>query len=114
MLLRLYEPILWRSLKVANPHVRRNAAPLFVEAFPLQDPSQPMVELDTLLQMQFEALSSLLRDTAVAVRVVAVQGVCRVVALYFPELLPLQTARGLLLQLVRERAALRRRRLARV
>ena len=39
MLLRLYEPILWRSLKVANPHVRRNAATLFVEAFPLQDPT---------------------------------------------------------------------------
>ena len=104
MLLRLYEPILWRSLKVANPHVRRNAATLFVEAFPLQDPTKPMVELDTLLQMQFEALASLLRDSAVAVRVVAVQGVCRVTALYFPELLPLQTARGLLLQLVRELA----------
>ena len=28
MLLRLYEPILWRALKVANPHVRRNAATL--------------------------------------------------------------------------------------
>ena len=36
-----------------------------------------MVELDTLLQMQFEALAELLRDKAVAVRVVAVQGVCR-------------------------------------
>ena len=104
MLLRLYEPILWRSLKVANPHVRRNAATLFIEAFPLQDPTKPMVELDQLLQMQFEALGSLLRDTAVAVRVVAVQGVCRVVALYYPELIPPQTAKALLTSLVKELA----------
>ena len=37
MLLRLWEPILWRALQVANPNVRRNAATLFVEGFPLQD-----------------------------------------------------------------------------
>ena len=104
MLLRLYEPILWRSLKVANPHVRRNAATLFIEAFPLQDPTKPMVELDQLLSMQFEVLGSLLRDTAVAVRVVAVQGVCRVVALYYPELIPPQTAKALLTSLVKELA----------
>ena len=36
LLLRLYEPILWRSLKAANPIVRRNAASLFVSVFPLQ------------------------------------------------------------------------------
>ena len=52
MLLKLYEPILWRSLAVANAHVRRNAATLFVEAFPLQDPSLPLVQLDELLQRQ--------------------------------------------------------------
>ena len=44
-LLRLYEPILWRSLAVANANVRRNAATILVEAFPLQDPSMPLTEV---------------------------------------------------------------------
>jgi len=35
MLARLYEPILWRSLKCANPKVRENAAILMIDAFPL-------------------------------------------------------------------------------
>lgn len=35
MLVRLYEPILWRSLTVANPLVRRNAVSQFTMAFPL-------------------------------------------------------------------------------
>ena len=37
MLSRLYEPILWRSLKASNPSVRSNAAKLFIDAFPLVD-----------------------------------------------------------------------------
>lgn len=38
MLHRVYEPILWRALRVANATVRRQAALLFVDAFPVQDP----------------------------------------------------------------------------
>lgn len=34
---RLWEPILWRNLKVANPMVRRNATELFFNAFPVED-----------------------------------------------------------------------------
>ena len=37
MLLRLYEPLLFRDLAAANPAVRRNALQLLVEAFPLTD-----------------------------------------------------------------------------
>lgn len=40
MLLRLYNPIIWRSFTAANAHVRRNAMLLFATAFPLQDPGQ--------------------------------------------------------------------------
>ena len=40
MLLRLYEPILWRSLAAANPHVRKNAATLLIDAFPLHNPDR--------------------------------------------------------------------------
>ena len=103
MLLKLWGPILWRALKVANPNVRRNAATLFVEAFPLQDPSLALGDLDALLQKQFDALHALLKDDAVPVRVVAVQGVCRVLA-HFWELIPAPTAKALLLVLCRDLA----------
>ena len=36
LLLRLYQPILFRALAAANPAVRRNALGLLVDAFPLQ------------------------------------------------------------------------------
>jgi hypothetical protein len=39
MLLRLYAPFLWRSTKVANAAVRRNAVVLLADLFPLQEPS---------------------------------------------------------------------------
>jgi condensin-2 complex subunit G2 len=35
VIVRLYEPILWRSLKNANPYVRRNAVTQFMSSFPL-------------------------------------------------------------------------------
>jgi len=56
MLLRLYSPFLWRSLKVAHPHVRANAACLMLDAFPLQDPDATRETTNTLLQKQFDAM----------------------------------------------------------
>ena len=103
MLLKLWEPILFRALTMANPHVRRNAATLFVEAFPLQDSSLAAVELDKLLNDQFERLAVLLKDDCVSVRVVAVHGVCRVLALYW-DLIPTVAAHHLLTTLVKELA----------
>ena len=103
LLVHLWEPILWRSLRVANPNVRKNAAMIFVEAFPLQDPKLPAVELDALLQMQFDSLQRLLRDDAVSVRVVATHGACRILALYW-ELIPPITAKALLTAVVRDLA----------
>ena len=103
MLLRLWEPILWRALKAANPLVRRNAATLFFEAFPLQDAALPSVDLDKLLASQFTCLGGLLKDACVAVRVVAVHGTCRILTLY-SELLPAHTAKELLATLTRDLA----------
>ena len=103
MLLKLWEPILWRALKCANPHVRKNAATLFVEAFPLQDATMPAVDLDATLQGQFDHLSRILKDDSVQVRVVACHGACRVLALYW-EMIPPSTAKGLLTALVKDLA----------
>lgn len=56
MLLRLYSPFLWRSLKVAHPHVRANAAFLLLDAFPLQDPETTREQTNDMLQKQFDAM----------------------------------------------------------
>ena len=56
MLLRLYSPFLWRSLKVAHPHVRANAASLLLDAFPLQDPDSTRDQIDVVLQKQFDLM----------------------------------------------------------
>jgi condensin-2 complex subunit G2 len=57
MILRLYNPFLWRSLKVANSHVRANAVCLMLDAFPLHDPCSTREEIDSLLQKQFDLMS---------------------------------------------------------
>ena len=41
MMLRLYHPLLFRDLVVANAGVRHNAMHLLVDVFPLQDSSAP-------------------------------------------------------------------------
>ncbi len=46
MLYRVYQPILWPALKVANATVRKQAAHLFAEAFPVQDPDAPNAEFE--------------------------------------------------------------------
>ena len=99
MLLRLYQPILWRSLSAANPHVRRNAAMLLIDAFPLHDPDSSLEAMDDVLQKQFNCLKKLLEDPAVAVRCVGVSGICRVLCVYW-EVIPPATIKTLLKVLV--------------
>lgn len=104
MLLRLYEPVIRRSLHVANPAVRRNAAALLIDAFPLQNPEAPQREVDALLQEQFEMLQALLGDTDAGVRVTGVQGVCRILGVFW-ELVPSGTLRTLITRLVADMAS---------
>ena len=101
MLLRLYEPILWRSLNVANPVVRKNACSLLIDAFPLQDPELPQREIDELLQKQFNLLETLLYDDSVNVRCLAVTGVCKLLGVYW-ELIPEHTIRVLIAHIVND------------
>ena len=56
MLLRLYSPFLWHSLKVAHSHVRANAAFLLLDTFPLQDPDATREQTNDVLQKQFDAM----------------------------------------------------------
>lgn len=98
MLCRLYAPILWRSLSVANPLVRRNAAVLFLDAFPVQDPAGSQREIEEAIQAQCNTFSALLFDPYEGVRKVAVLGVARALSLYW-ELIPAATTARLLSQI---------------
>lgn len=87
MLYRLYKPILWRGLKARNSEVRSNAALLFVEAFPIRDPSFHAIEMDSEIQKQFEELYSLLEDPYPMVRSTGILGVCKIASKYW-EMMP--------------------------
>ena len=56
MLHRLYKPILWRFLHVANDHVRANAITLMMDAFPLLDPSAGKEESESEVQKQVDKM----------------------------------------------------------
>lgn len=99
MLHRLYGPILWRCMHVANPVVRRNAASLFIEAFPVQDPTEGVEQTEQLLQKQFQHLRDLVDDKDEQVRVVGVQGICRVLGVNW-ELIPPATIKSLVDSLI--------------
>ncbi|CAM9742427.1 unnamed protein product, partial [Pylaiella littoralis] len=98
-LLRLYGPVMWRSLRVANPSVRAQACQVLVDAFPLQDPSAGAATYDATLQQQFDALTDLLEDGHPQVRAVAAKGACRVLSLFW-EMVPIETTRALLTRVV--------------
>ncbi|XP_047159470.1 uncharacterized protein LOC124829925 [Vigna umbellata] len=87
MLFRLAEPVVFRSLQVANSNVRQNALHLLLDMFPLEDPDSTKEEKDTLLDKQFFLLERLLMDDCPEVRTIAVEGSCRVLHLFW-EVIP--------------------------
>ncbi|KDP32070.1 hypothetical protein JCGZ_12531 [Jatropha curcas] len=90
LLFRLAEPVIFRSLQVANSNVRLNALHLFLDLFPLEDPDATKEIKDTLHDKQFFLLERLLMDDCPGVRVVAVEGCCRVLHLFW-EIIPPST-----------------------
>ncbi|XP_031261940.1 uncharacterized protein LOC116120144 [Pistacia vera] len=87
MLFKLAEPVIFRSLQVANSNVRQNALHLLLDLFPLEDPDATKEVKDTLLDKQFYILEKLLMDDSPDVRVVAVEGCCRILLLFW-EIIP--------------------------
>ena len=83
MLSRLYEPIIWRHLKVANSQVRANAAQLFFDAFPIEDPNLQVEERGMQQENQVQIICELLKDESAEVRVISVAGASIVIAKYW-------------------------------
>ncbi|NXN31267.1 CNDG2 protein, partial [Nycticryphes semicollaris] len=103
MLYRLYRPILWRALKARNSEVRSNAAFLFVDAFPIRDPSFNNEEMDKEIQKQFEELFNLLEDPHPVVRSTGILGVTQITSKYW-EMIPPTILADLLKKLTEELA----------
>lgn len=101
MLSRLYEPILWRHLKVANSMVRLNACDMFLSCYPIEDQELSREERDNSLEMQHTAMLSLMRDENPAVRCAAIGGVCSVLASYWL-LIPSDTINQVVSMLIKE------------
>jgi condensin-2 complex subunit G2 len=91
MLLRVYGPILWRSLKCANAIVRAQASAIFFDAFPIQDPDAGAAETENMLQKQFDLLVQLLKDNDHRVRTASVSGVCHVLREFWEAIPPATT-----------------------
>lgn len=99
MLLRVYDPIIWRSLRSANAKVRAQAAIMFLDVFPLQHEDVRAEDDDKILQKQFDLLSALLKDPDHQVRTNAVLGVCNILKEYW-EVLPINATHTILKFLV--------------
>ncbi|XP_064643919.1 condensin-2 complex subunit G2-like [Lineus longissimus] len=103
MLLRLYEPFIWRSVKVANSNVRANAVALLIDAFPLNREGATNVETDNLVQKQLDIFQSLMYDPCPTVRVTAILGVCRICKDYW-ELIPPNNIIGFMQNIINDLA----------
>lgn len=109
MLQRLYEPILWRAIKAANPMVRRHAVEIFIDVFPLVNPdpasgvasASSFASNDELLQYQFDALLALLTDDDLGIRVLAISGISKILATWW-EMLPTAVSKNLVMKIARD------------
>jgi hypothetical protein len=95
MLVKLYSPILWRGLKVANPMVRAHCVTLLADAFPLVDQEAPAEEEEKSLERQFSVLCDACEDCDHRVRSAAAAAVSDVLTRWWEALEP-ATARTLL------------------
>ena len=100
LLYRLYGPILWRSLRAANPRVRVNAASVLGAVFPLADG----VDVKKAVQKATAALKNLLQDTDPRVRVAGSEATATVLVTYW-DALPTTDIRVLLNHIVTEHAS---------
>ncbi|XP_015666969.1 condensin-2 complex subunit G2 [Protobothrops mucrosquamatus] len=102
VLYRLYEPILWRALKVRNSEIRSNAALLFGDVFPILDPNCNE-DREKGVQRQFDELFALLQDPEPLVRSTGVLAVSKITYKYW-EMIPAKVIIGLLKILTEELA----------
>lgn len=95
LLHRMYGPILYKNLKVANPYVRRNAITVLTGSFPIHDPNSLVQDIERTIAVQCNLMLDLLTDPAPIVRRATISGVCRILHNFW-ELVPNQCAKRML------------------
>jgi hypothetical protein len=95
LLCRLYGPLLWRCLKVANCQVRENAAKLLHYTFPLLPRELGVADREQELNKQLRLIRDALEDPSEPVRRVTVSALCIILKNYW-EMLPISETAGLL------------------
>lgn len=99
LLHRLYGPILWRSLRAANPRVRVQAAQVLSVVFPLPDG----VNVQKAMEKAIAALINLLNDGDPRVRVSGSSAACNVLATYW-DAIPTNDIRTILRLIIEKHA----------
>ena len=95
LLYKLYGPLLWRSLKAANPMVRMNSLSVFSDTFPLRDPADKTEVQNAAVLKGLKLLEELLLDTNPSVRVAAADAVGRTLGTFW-NMVPTDSIRSLL------------------
>jgi len=101
MLARLYQPILWRHLMVANSDVRLNATELVMSAYPVEDPDQDAETRGANLDEQHAAITNILRDECPEIRTVAIAGVCKILFSFW-QLIPEEIIKNVINIMIKE------------
>lgn len=100
LLLKIYGPFIWRSLKSSNPIVRTQSSIIFLTVFPLCNSSEMnQIEIDKILQKQFDLMILLLKDSDHRVRSVTCRGVCHILKEFW-EVIPSRTTHQILSYIV--------------
>lgn len=92
LLNRIYGPVLYSSLMVANPLVRRNSVIVAADAFPIYDPGALCEDIEKAINRQCSKFLELLEDPSPIVRRACVEGTCKVLGLFW-DLVPLASAK---------------------
>ncbi|BES91769.1 Pao retrotransposon peptidase [Nesidiocoris tenuis] len=71
---KLYQPIIWRSLKSHNALERCNATQIFFDVFPLEKVNEGAYENKLFIDQQVKEIKDLLLDDCPFVRVLAIRG----------------------------------------
>ncbi|KAK8763261.1 hypothetical protein V5799_034130 [Amblyomma americanum] len=101
MLCRCYFPVLWCGFEALHYKIRHSAAKIFFDLFPLVESTQHNHQQE--LVEQFKLMHKLLGDACPDVRVVAVEGVLRVLTDFY-EITPIHERKALVKDLISKNA----------
>ena len=83
LLHRMYGPLLWRALSSANARVRRQAAGVLADTFPLRDPTAGEEWTEECVKRSVRAMVALMEDVVPSVRVAGSMATARILSSFW-------------------------------